>query len=172
MRDIGISLFLFCMAVGGHMAWCRQRRASRLHIGPFVYMAFFGLLLQICVLFLVKKLPSEEYPVNFWTLPLKASSLLLYLLLIPTYLAFYFNTQVESPTQKILRLLQKNKQSSTEDLENAITDAEIIIPRVRDLAGTGFLAFDGKVYRLTPRGIILARFLNLYQTVLGREIGG
>jgi hypothetical protein len=115
---------------------------------------------------------NPRIPLTFWNIPLYKSAGMIYLLLVPLYIIFYFGTHVESPSHQILSLIKCHGELSHQELSSFLTDSILIKPRLDDLIRCGYLVFDGKYFRLTARGVRTARFLNIYQKILGRGMGG
>ncbi len=165
-----LSLGIFFLCVTTHILWCRIRRRNELQMIIFVVLACMGLLVYFGLAFQFCKF-EESQPISLWNMPLLLSSGLLYIFLTPVYMAFYFNTRVESPTQKILKCLQGQKARYA-DLLSLISDEEIIIPRLNDLKRTQCIQEKEGAYQLTKRGYTIGRFLELYQKLTGRPWGG
>ena len=52
------------------------------------------------------------------------------------------------------------------DFKNFITDELVVIPRVNDLVHDKIAKFEGGIYKLTPKGINLAKIFNTYRNFL------
>lgn len=166
------SLLMFGAAVAAHIAWCRCRPKENLQIAALVFFEVAGLLCCLVILNTFSLLPVQSQSFDFWAMPLGLSSVALYVLLMPIYFALYFNTRVESPTQRILRLVEAKGGLAYDELSKYISDKEIIIPRLDDLVRSRYIALNDGVYRLTADGIRVAKVLNVYQALIGREAGG
>ncbi|HOW36119.1 MAG TPA: hypothetical protein PL155_06880 [Candidatus Omnitrophota bacterium] len=166
------TLSIFCIAVLMHILWCRVFPKNRLQIAPFAFFSLVGLLYYGALAHLFFYGSSADRAVNLWNLPLALSAAVVYILLIPIYLALYFNTRVESPTQKILRIIHEHDGIGYEELASCISDSEIIIPRIDDLLRCRYIQMKEGAYCLTARGIVVAKALNAYQVLTGREAGG
>jgi hypothetical protein len=171
MLYLFVALFLFFDAVVIHILVCRQsRQEGQLLLKIFFLIAGFNLVLCWAVYLLVfAKYASASF--NVWTVPLPWASTAIYLLLIPTYLVFYFSTQQMSPSKKIMILLLGNGMSA-KDLQAHFKDEELIVPRITDLLTTGCIVDRNGRYTLTFSGVQMARVYALYQAVLGRKKGG
>lgn len=165
------SFFTFGVAIAMHIAWCRYRPRKNLQIVPLVFFEMAGLLGYGAILGTFFS-SIKNHPAGLWNVPLGTSSAVLYILLMPIYFAFYFNTRVESPTQRILRFIGERGQVTYNDLTKCICDNEIIIPRLDDLVRSGYVSFKGGAYHLAARGIAVAKVLSVYQVLIGREMGG
>src|ERR1041385_5697573 len=104
-------------------------------------------------------------------MPMVWSSTVVYILLIPTYLVFYFSTQQTSPSKQIMMLLSQ-RDMSLKDLSAHFQDEELITPRIQDLLTTECVTDKNGRYVLTFWGQQMARIYALYQAVLGRKKGG
>lgn len=172
MRDILITLAVFFVAVAAHIIWCRVSRKQDLQIDVFIFFAlsFLAGAWILRINFFPESFVCD--PVNFWNLPLRASSIIFYFLNVFLYLIFYFNTQVESPSQRILRLCERKEGARMEELEKAVTDDDFIMTRLNDLKRYGYVEQHAESYRLLPRGVRVARLLSVYQKITGRPKGG
>lgn len=169
MHDILIYLVLLFCSIILHFLWCRLIKAKTLQIIPFVVIALIGAYVGLCMSHSFGAV-SEE--INFWNIPLSASALGLYWLLVPFYLILYFNTQVESPTQRILRFVQEKGGMTLEELQKVVTNQDFVITRLSDLERCHYVIKNDDHFRLTWRGVWVARYLVVYQKILGREMGG
>lgn len=171
MLDLLVMLFFFLDAVFIHLVLCRKHTGEGLLLKPFIGVALVNLcLMGGCFWFFDHYFSSD--PVSFWNVRLYASATLIYLLLIPTYLVFYFSTQQMSPTKKILLLLAQNKSMTQDDLLPHFSDEEFVLPRIKELIAIGCMVEHGGWYVLSPTGIQMANVYKMYQSVLGRKMGG
>ncbi|MFA5087878.1 MAG: hypothetical protein WC552_02450 [Candidatus Omnitrophota bacterium] len=171
MSEILSIFLLFIVSVFLHVFWCRARKAKDLQIRPFLFLAIGVILLYI----FLKPAPPDgigSSPMKASNAPVYFSSLMLYVLLIPTYLIFYFGMNVESPSRRILVEVEGAGQMTYEEISAVIDNDLIISPRLNDLLKHGYLTFEGDAYRLTPSGMRVAQILDLYQRITGREMGG
>jgi hypothetical protein len=168
MRDLILILMIFFLSICAHVLWCRLRPRKDLQIPEFLAVAFIGLLI-FCLL---KGKGVSAQAVNFWNMPLFLSSVVIYVLLVPMYLIFYFGTKVKSPSLQVLLILREKKELSEEDILKFLNDDVVLFPRLNDLERFGYLNRSGESYSLSPRGVALAKFLNFYQKLLGRTWGG
>jgi hypothetical protein len=168
MLYILVALFFFLDAVAIHILVCRNAKEEGLFLKIFFVIA--GVNLALCwmayYLVLIKYDAS-----NIWFVPLSLTSTVLYLLLIPTYLVFYFSTQQSSPSKKIMLLLLEGEKSF-KDLQAFFKDEDMIAPRVRDLLATKCIAQEQGRYSLTFSGVQMAYLYTFYQGILGRKKGG
>ena len=103
MFDILVMFLFFLASVGVHLTVCRKRSQEGLLLKPFIGIAI-GNLCVLWVFFWLSQRYVHFDPTSFWGVPLHAAATLIYVLLIPTYLVFYFSTQQLSPTKKIFLL--------------------------------------------------------------------
>lgn len=164
-------LFFFLEAVFIHLTVCRKRSGEGLLLKSFFAIAFGNLLVLWSSLWVLHSYMGLD-PKSFWGVPLYATSTFIYILLIPTYLVFYFSTEQMSPSKKILLLLSKNGAMSFPELLEHFTDEEFVVPRIEELIGVRFLVEHSGWYILTPAGTQIAKVYGLYQAVFGREKGG
>jgi hypothetical protein len=160
----------FFIAVFIHIQICRAKRSQAgLWVKLFCVIAGFGLGLCWLAFVAFHHVPHRS---GLWALPLELTSSLIYLLLVPSYVVFYVSTQMMSPSKRILMLIDQAGGMELQQLKEAFSDEEFIMPRLRDLEQTGCIAKENGTYKLTPSGLALARFLNCYQILLGRKAGG
>ena len=170
MLYICVAFFFFLDAVVIHLMLCR-RKSEGLFLKLFLVIAFANLILMWIVFwFLAHQFNGAQ--VNFWAAPLYGTATVIYILLIPTYLVFYFSTQQVSPSKKILLLLAENGPMSFEELLAKFSDDEFVVPRIKDLMTTMCLIEHEGSYVLTPSGIRMAQVYEIYQRILGRKKGG
>ncbi len=171
MFDILLTLFFFVEAVFIHLALCRKRSADGLLLLPFFGIAFSNLIV-LWVFFWAAR-GYFKFDVNsVWGVPLCVTATLIYILLIPTYLVFYFSTQQMSPSKKILLLLARGGPMSFQELLVHFSDDEFVMPRLKELIGVRWLIEHGGWYVLTPMGTQMAKMYTLYQAIFGRTKGG
>lgn len=164
----------FCLHIIMHVGWCRIKSEEKLQVKPILFIAFFCL---VSYLVFLKKFSGSsifiyETTFNFWKVPLMITSSIVFLLLIPFYILFYICTEIESPSMKILLLVKQYGEIFYQDLRNNFTDQTLIIPRLQDLISSGYISFDGRYYRILPKGTTLVRILDIYQRRLGWRMGG
>ncbi len=168
MLYILVALFLFFDAVAIHIVVCRNAKEEGLFLKIFFVIALVNLLIcwMIFYLFLIK-----HAALSIWFIPLSLTSTVIYLLLIPTYLVFYFSTQQLSPSKKIMLLLLERDQSLAE-MQATFKDEDLIMPRIRDLLATKCIVDQQGKYVLTNSGVLMAGVYAFYQGILGRKKGG
>ena len=172
MLFILISLVFLVLTVTGHVGWCRRHRADRLCLRPFLVCAALGLGASALLL--------GSWPVDMgttaagrlWTLPLRGSALLLQFLLVAGYFIFYFSAMVESPTRRIIRIMESADGVSLDDLIGQMSNASLLEPRLQDLLAHAYVRKEGERYVLMPRGQGLSRVLAIYEWILRRPMGG
>ena len=84
------------------------------------------------------------------------------------YLITYSAVEVDSPSLVMTMTIQKagEKGFPVIDFKNFITDELVVIPRVNDLVHDKIAKFEGGIYKLTPKGINLAKIFNTYRNFL------
>jgi len=165
MAAVGESLLVFCGVILVHWVWCRTQKRNCLHIKSFLGIASAGL----TALVLRVDVPVSPSPD---AAPLWMSAVLLYALLVPVYLIFYFGTQVESPSRLLTVSLRERGALTFEDLARVLDNERLIRPRIEDLLKTGYIREENGCFILTGRGARLARCLEFYQKLNGRGWGG
>lgn len=164
-------LFFFLESVFVHLAVCRKWSKGGLLLKPFFNIAL-GNLVLLWAFFWMTGHYGQFDSSSLFGVRLYGAATLIYILLIPTYLVFYFSTQQMSPSKKLLLLLSRNGSMSLEELSSHFSDEEFIVPRLKELIGIRCLLEHNGWYVLTPTGIQMAKVYGLYQIVLGRSKGG
>src|SRR3989338_405407 len=117
MGEMAAIFILLFLSMALHVFWCRLTRHSE-QIFSFCLIALF----VFGTYLLTAQYPHETMSsLNAWNIPLRLSSIVLYFLLIPIYLIFYFGIKVESPSKRILLLLKARESLSYEDLKKEMT---------------------------------------------------
>ena len=168
MTAITDSLLVFLGAVLVHWVWCRSQRRDCLHIKSFMGIAAAGLL----ALLLRAQGQASAVSRETGAAPLWLSAIILYILMVPVYLIFYFGTQVESPSRLLTVLLRERGALTFDDLARIIDNDRLIRPRVDDLLTTGYVREENGCLVLTGAGLRVARWLEFYQRLSGRRWGG
>lgn len=106
--------------------------------------------------------------------PLPGSALLLYGMLTLWLMVVWNMAEYESPSMEIMRRIDRHPKAemSREDLLREMTDDALVGIRLRELAESGYVTFDGVRYGLSPAGRWVARIFSLYRRCLGRGWGG
>ena len=171
MLDILVMLFFFLDAVFIHLIVCRKSPQEGLLLKPFIGIALTNLFLLWAV-FWFSNSYARSAPSSIWSVHLYGCAAIMYILLIPAYLVFYFSTQQMSPSKKILLLLSDQGPLSFQELLKHFSDQEFVLPRIKELIGIRCLVEHGGWYVLTPSGAQMANVYKIYQSVLGRTKGG
>lgn len=90
------------------------------------------------------------------------------------YMITYTGLEADSPSLvMVLNIAQAGPEGlSKEAFFQQMTDDVLIKPRVRDLLTDQMAVLDGETYRLTPKGVLLARIFVTYRSILGAGKGG
>ncbi len=168
------SLSLFLAAVVLHIVWCRLRKIRYVAIISFLVITLTLLGIYGIVLAFFPTIFScpQEAEFGLWCLPLKIVSGALYVLLISAYIVFYHGATIESPTRKILKTLERQGQSTYQDLLQATKSEAFVKTRLDEMVVHKCVSFDGQRYRLMPHGKKVAAVLDIYQMISGRAKGG
>lgn len=167
-------VFLVCLLTGfgfsvvSHLLWCRARRSTELEIASFLYLTlvYGGVTIFIYMIF------NHLNPVQLWSIPLSVSSLAVYGLLVPAYLVIYAGTVIDSPSQKVLRLIQNRDGLTYEELIKQIGGQEFILTRLESLRKFHLIELHGSTYRLLSGGRRLGKMLDLLKFMFGHGPGG
>ncbi len=164
-----LALIVFAMAIILHLYFCRHHPQQGLQAKVFLLISTVGLLMTGLIFLCLNRTMS---PLSWWGMPLLVSSLLMYLLLVPTYLVFYVTTQLMSPSKKILQIVDQAQGASYEQILNRLEQERFIETRLEELEHSGCIKKEHGRFILTGHGLKIARVLGLYQCFLGRDIGG
>lgn len=90
------------------------------------------------------------------------------------YMITYSGLEADSPSLvMVLSIARAGPEGLSKDVfYQQMTDDILIKPRVRDLLTDHMAYLDGDTYRLTPKGILLARIFVTYRSILGAGKGG
>ncbi len=165
------SILLFILSIFIHLIWCRHKDVQQLNIALFFFISSVCLLIYFGAVYFHPYLRLEDTR-SLWKFPLKLTAAFLYILLVPYYPVLYYSSFMHSPTQIIVLLLKEQGGITLKELSQHINDERFIIARLNSLIKNGYIAFDGYYYRLVPKTILFCRILNIYQKLLGREMGG
>ena len=171
MLDILVMFFFFLDAVFMHLIVCRKGFEEGLLLKPFIGIALMNLCFMWAVFWFFRGYGHSD-PSSIWNVRLYGCATVIYILLIPTYLVFYFSTQQMSPSKKILVLLAQKGPLSFQELMCHFSDEEFVLPRIKELIGIRCLVEHSGWYVLTPSGMQMANVYKIYQSVLGRKKGG
>ncbi len=90
------------------------------------------------------------------------------------YMITYSGLEADSPSLvMVLSIARAGPEGLSKDVfYQQMTDDILIKPRVRDLLTDHMAYLDGDTYRLTSKGILLARIFVTYRNILGAGKGG
>ncbi len=172
MRDFLLSQLFFILSIGAHILWCRLRRKATLQLYSFGVIAGIGLLIYTYITLGMFYRLEYVFDQGIWKTSLWVSSVVIYILMIPTYVIIYFNTLVQSPSKTILVLIKRHGRLSVDDLAKSITDEKFVMTRMKDLLDYGYAKEERGLYALTAKGVLLAKGLKLYEMIFARPMGG
>ena len=170
MRSVLVSLLVYIAIIAIHLLICRSRffrftRQRQVHslwlLGSLGAVVYWGL----------TAIPAVNAN-DFWTIPLRKSALLLYSLSLFPYYLFFTNADYDSPSQMIMRALNKRGQCSYQELLQIMIPSSLIMARLDDLRAEGFIGEKEGKYSLQAKGILLVKCMAIYKTLIGREIHG
>lgn len=172
MIFITLSLLFFCLTVIAHVFLCHRQKAAGLLTRPFFYLFLLGLALLMFLLFLGPEDVFALKKIGMWGVPLKGSAVAVYILFMACYFIFYFGMQVESPTRRMIQLMEKKPAVSLEDLVGQMSNDSLILPRINDLLKHEYIRKEGERYFLTTRGVRVASIVKFYEKLFSRPMGG
>lgn len=100
---------------------------------------------------------------------------LIFISLSLAYIVTYTAVEVDSPSLVIVMNIANAGSEGMDKLifYTTMTDDILVKPRIRDLIDAGIAYLDGDKYRLTPKGIVLARIFIFYRKLMNNNsIGG
>lgn len=154
------ALFLFCLLI--HILIWRSRRPPRDAPAILFIFLFAGPLLFI----LSSKLLFAIATQNIFAV------LLLHLSLSCAYIQIYPASQADSPSLRILILVNRAPQGLTEqEIRNSFNEEDLLEARLEDLIMTGLIARKGTELSLTSKGKgIIVPFI-MIRRILGLKLG-
>jgi len=107
--------------------------------------------------------------------PLIINSSIFYSSLILIYLIYFFSFKSgeESPSAKLFLAVNaaKGKKLTKKEIIGLYSDKEIT-DRLDMLAAVGIIKKENKLYKILPKGHIIAKLVLFYRKILGWEAGG
>ncbi|MDP2923151.1 MAG: hypothetical protein Q8O30_05455 [Candidatus Omnitrophota bacterium] len=100
--------------------------------------------------------------------------LILYGSLILAYIATYSAIEVDSPSLVIILNIAKAGPNGLDRimLHNIMNDENLVMPRIKDLVNDKMVYFDNDRYKLSPKGILMAKVFALFRKILNAPMGG
>ncbi len=167
MRYVLISLFIYFLTILVHILFSRLKFSRKNQVNVLWLLGCLGAVFYWNVTAI-----SIQADQSFWSVPLRGSCLVLYLLLLFPYYIFFTNANYDSPSQMIMVLLKKRGSCSNDELLREMTPQRLIVSRLDDLREEGFIGNEGGKYFLRTKGIWLMQFMKIYKNIIGREIHG
>lgn len=108
------------------------------------------------------------------TLPEYIHISLLYISFMLAYIVTYSAIEVDSPSMvMVLKIVNAGYEGLDEtEFDKTMTDDILVKPRIRDLVTAELAYMDGDKYRLTPKGILLARIFIFYRKLMNNTSKG
>jgi hypothetical protein len=165
LLGLGATALAFCLHL---LVWRiriphRQTRALLLiFVGVFV----------VCAGLVTLWLPARFLaPDDAWGL---VHATLFFLAMLAAYIITYTAIEADSPT---LVMVMRIRESGPDGLEREafdrmLTDELLVLPRLRDMLRDGTAVVEHGHYRLTPKGLFMAKIFTLYRNLLGGNLGG
>ena len=100
--------------------------------------------------------------------------ILLFISIAAAYVVSYPAIEADSPTLVIIKAVSKAGSGGLDEdrLERMMNDDLLVIPRIKDMVSDKMVCFDGKRYKLTPKGIAMARVFLSYRNIIRGAKGG
>ena len=153
MKTLTFGAGLFIIAILAHIAIWRFRLPKN-HIKALILI--FAITLSAGLLF-SKRAEFEIFSAAF-----------LYISLALAYIASYPAIEADSPSISIISMIANagSKGQSKEDIESAMGDDILILPRLNDLLKSRLISLNEGRYALMPRGRIAVRIFALSRKLL------
>ncbi len=164
MLDLILAVVIFLSVVFCHLVICRYRDREKLYVREFLMLALFGLAVSIAgSIYLPKAIVIGPR--------LIITSVIFYILLIPTYLCFYVLTLLVSPSKKILSVLARGPLTKA-DIHGELEVEQFVQSRLADLLSSGLVTDHQGRLQLTAQGKAYCFIAQLFQSFIGRGQGG
>ncbi|KAF0144468.1 MAG: Uncharacterized protein FD156_1772 [Nitrospirae bacterium] len=108
------------------------------------------------------------------TLPEYIHISLLYISFMLAYIVTYSAIEVDSPSMvMVLKIVNAGSGGLDEaEFDKTMTDDILVKPRISDIVTAELAYMDGDKYRLTPKGILLARIFIFYRKLMNNTSKG
>jgi hypothetical protein len=138
--------------------------------GSLLVAVFIGTL--IAELGILPQLGSSRYFVINRATYLDVSTIFIILLLC--YLITYSAVSADSPTLVIIDRIHRSGEEGLprQQIEEELTDAVLVMPRIEDLLKAKLVFMEGKKYCLTPRGKAFVSVFIFQRSILKQKRGG
>ena len=162
MNALLYGLTLFFVAFFVHLA------AWKIHLPKkqtkVLLVVFFGILI-IGVLLFLKHGMAISACINL---------IFMYTALALAYITTYSAVEVDSPSLVMTMKIAKEGKAGLgiDSFNKQISNDVLVIPRLKDLLKAGFAYLENGKYKLTPKGLFMARIFKVYRKLLKREKGG
>ena len=172
MICITISLAFLILSVSLHLLWCRYSKRQGLHLISLMIICF--LFLSLLVILTVSNLgaSSRGSSPDLWNMPLALTAILFYLLSLFVYFVLFTITVIDSPSKYLTEMVRNQGPLTYQQILGKMGGDNFIMSRLKTLVSVRYVENNGSRYKLTTRGRLLARILNVYQRVCGRAWGG
>lgn len=167
------SLFLFCFALFLHLIiWkvCIPKRQAKTLFQILIGILIIGLVVleKLSPFFLIFGLTPPSRVIEYLHISLFYSSLAI------AYLITYSAIEVDSPSLIMMMAIAKTGSNGLDrnKFEQTMTDDLLIMPRIRDLVIDKMIYLEGDRYRLSTKGLIVARIFVYYRKILIAGKGG
>lgn len=173
MRVLFWGTVIFCLAFLLHLVvWkvCLPKRQTKVLLMIFFSTLLAGVItLRGAPLFIAGMgLPVPSILPDYLLICLFFISLTL------AYMITYSAIEVDSPSLvMVIAIARTGKEGlDIKQFERTMTDELLVVPRVRDLVHDKMVSIEGGQYRLTPKGLLLARLFIMYRKLLNVSKGG
>lgn len=146
------------------------KRQTKVLLGIFFGTLVAGLSALTAVPYLIPGLAVyiPEYFLEYLHISISFVSLTL------AYMITYSAVEADSPSLVMIRAVARAGAGGLDkrEFEKTMNNELLIIPRVRDLVTDKMAYMEGDKYRLTPKGVMLARVFVFYRNLLNAPKGG
>ncbi len=159
MIDFVLTVTCFAIAVIIHAWTCRQKPQGVLYAKDFMIIAACVLVVQIYYML--------HWPGGAPRFIL--SAIIIYILLIPSFLIVYISMLLLSPSKRILQALSEGCSLTQDQLLARFNGDELIDKRLEELLKSQCIVMRVDRYCLTFQGEIIYHGLSMYQKLCGRR---
>ena len=94
--------------------------------------------------------------------------------LLLAYMITYTALEADSPSLVMVMTIGSAGPEGLDKkkFDRLMSDDTLIVPRIEDLVLDKMVYMDGDKYRLTPKGVLMARIFVFYRKLLGAPKGG
>lgn len=161
MVTLLISMLIFVWCIFGHVILHRIFSSLGIRTAKTITIYILSLAFLIMVIFR-------------FNMPLPLTSIAIYSVMTLVYLLFFlsFYLDAESPSAKLVSLLQKEHKLRYTEILKRFSREELFRRRLDLLRHSGYISVRNHIYRIEPKGMLLVQIFSIYRKVLRWDMGG